>query len=200
MLRVGERSGNMGEMMERIAAFYDDEARRALSMSPPASIEPAMMAVIGLVIGGIVVLMYFPIFESRWEHPMNAALIDLRVVADTPEIPDIPDDVIRSALAAAQDGRTVIARLMELTGLDGEALALSLGSKLDYPVLSDVALLDLPPAFDVLGPTDAARRGCVAVRRGSELLAVTSDPFHPGIRGWVEVRVHAPLQWTIASR
>jgi general secretion pathway protein E len=130
---------------------------------------------------------------------MNAALIDLRVVPDTHKITDIPDDVIRSALAAAQDGRTVVARLMELTGLDGEALALSLGSKLDYPVLSDVALLELPPAFDVLGPTDASRRGCVIVRRGSELLAVTSDPFDPAIRGWVEVRVHAPLQWTMAS-
>jgi general secretion pathway protein E len=130
---------------------------------------------------------------------MNAALIDLRVVADTPSVADLPDDLIRAALTAGQDGRTVIARLMEATGLDGEKLALALGSKLDYPVLSDVVLLDLPPAFDVLGPTDAARRGCVIVRRGAELLAVTSDPFDPAIRGWVEVRVHVPLQWVLAS-
>ena len=62
MLRVGERSGNMGEMMERIAAFYDDELSRVVDLATRL-IEPAMMTVIGLVIGLIVVLMYFPIFE-----------------------------------------------------------------------------------------------------------------------------------------
>ncbi len=62
MLRVGERSGNMGEMMERIAAFYDEELSRFVDVAARL-IEPAMMSVIGLVIGLIVVLMYFPIFE-----------------------------------------------------------------------------------------------------------------------------------------
>jgi general secretion pathway protein F len=62
MLRVGERSGNMGEMMERIAGFYDAELARFVEVATRL-IEPAMMIVIGLVIGGIVVLMYFPIFE-----------------------------------------------------------------------------------------------------------------------------------------
>jgi len=62
MLRVGERSGNMGEMMERIAAFYDEDLSRFVDVATRL-IEPAMMTVIGLVIGLIVVLMYFPIFE-----------------------------------------------------------------------------------------------------------------------------------------
>ena len=62
MLRVGERSGNMGDMMERIAGFYDAELSRFVEVATRL-IEPAMMTVIGLVIGGIVVLMYFPIFE-----------------------------------------------------------------------------------------------------------------------------------------
>jgi general secretion pathway protein F len=62
MLRVGERSGNMGDMMERIAGFYDAELARFVEVATRL-IEPAMMTVIGLVIGGIVVLMYFPIFE-----------------------------------------------------------------------------------------------------------------------------------------
>jgi general secretion pathway protein F len=62
MLRVGERSGNMGEMMERIAAFYDEELSRFVDVATRL-IEPAMMTIIGLVIGLIVVLMYFPIFE-----------------------------------------------------------------------------------------------------------------------------------------
>ena len=62
MLRVGERSGNMGEMMERIAAFYDEELSRWVAVVTRL-IEPLFMAVIGLLIGVIVVLMYFPIFQ-----------------------------------------------------------------------------------------------------------------------------------------
>jgi len=62
MLRVGERSGNMGEMMERIAAFYDEELSRWVEVATRL-IEPAMMTIIGLVIGLVVVLMYVPIFE-----------------------------------------------------------------------------------------------------------------------------------------
>jgi general secretion pathway protein F len=62
MLRVGESSGNMGEMMERIAAFCDDELARWIALATRL-IEPLLMTVIGLVIGIIVVLMYFPIFQ-----------------------------------------------------------------------------------------------------------------------------------------
>jgi general secretion pathway protein F len=62
MLRVGERSGNMGEMTERIATFYDDELARWVSIVTRL-IEPLFMTVIGLLIGVIVVLMYFPIFQ-----------------------------------------------------------------------------------------------------------------------------------------
>jgi general secretion pathway protein F len=62
MLRVGERSGNLGEMMERIAAFYDEELSRWVGLVTRL-IEPALMSLIGIVIGVIVVLMYFPIFE-----------------------------------------------------------------------------------------------------------------------------------------
>ena len=62
MLRVGERGGNMGDMMERIAAFYDEELGRWVQFMTRL-IEPVLMTVIGLIIGVIVVLMYFPIFE-----------------------------------------------------------------------------------------------------------------------------------------
>jgi general secretion pathway protein F len=62
MLRVGERSGNMGEMMERIASFCDEELARWVAVVTRL-IEPILMTVIGLIIGVIVVLMYFPIFQ-----------------------------------------------------------------------------------------------------------------------------------------
>jgi general secretion pathway protein F len=62
MLRVGERAGNMGEMMERIAAFYDEDMARWVDWFTRL-FEPILMALIGLIIGAIVVLMYLPVFE-----------------------------------------------------------------------------------------------------------------------------------------
>jgi len=62
LLAVGEHSGNMGEMMDRIATFHDEEIARWVDWFTRL-FEPILMAVIGLVIGAIVVLMYMPIFE-----------------------------------------------------------------------------------------------------------------------------------------
>jgi len=62
MLSVGERGGNMGEMMERAAAFHDEEIARWVEWFSRL-FEPLLMAFIGLVIGAIVVAMYLPVFE-----------------------------------------------------------------------------------------------------------------------------------------
>jgi general secretion pathway protein F len=62
LLAVGEAGGNMGEMMDRIAAFHDEEIGRWVDWFTRL-FEPILMAAIGLVIGAIVVLMYMPIFE-----------------------------------------------------------------------------------------------------------------------------------------
>ena len=62
LLRVGERTGHMGDMLERIAAFHDEELARWVDWFTRL-FEPALMALIGVAIGGIVILMYMPIFE-----------------------------------------------------------------------------------------------------------------------------------------
>ena len=62
MLRVGERAGTMGEMMERVAAFHDEEMARWAEWATRLT-GPVLMLLMGLVIGGIVVLMYLPIFQ-----------------------------------------------------------------------------------------------------------------------------------------
>jgi len=62
MLRVGEKSGRMTEMMDHIASLSDEEFSRWVDWFSRL-FEPLLMAVIGVVIGGIVLLMYFPIFE-----------------------------------------------------------------------------------------------------------------------------------------
>jgi general secretion pathway protein F len=62
MLRVGERSGRMDEMMERIASFLDEEIARWVDWFTRL-FEPLLMALIGVAIGAVVVLMYLPVFE-----------------------------------------------------------------------------------------------------------------------------------------
>lgn len=62
MLKVAERTGSMAEMLERIAQFYERKLQRSIDVATRV-IEPALMIVIGTVIGAIVVLMYLPIFD-----------------------------------------------------------------------------------------------------------------------------------------
>lgn len=62
LLRVGEKSGRMGEMMERIAIFHDEEIARWVDWFTRL-FEPLLMVFIGLTIGLVVVLLYMPIFE-----------------------------------------------------------------------------------------------------------------------------------------
>ena len=62
MLRVGERTGDMGPMLTQSAAFYDGEIARWIDRFT-RTFEPLLMAGIGLVVGAIVVLLYMPIFD-----------------------------------------------------------------------------------------------------------------------------------------
>lgn len=62
LLVAGESSGNLDDMMERIADFYDQETSMWIDTAGRL-IEPALMVGIGLVIGGIVLMLYSPIFD-----------------------------------------------------------------------------------------------------------------------------------------
>lgn len=62
LLRVGEQSGQLGQMLSRTANFYDEETARWIERFSKA-FEPVLMAAIGLVIGLIVILLYMPIFD-----------------------------------------------------------------------------------------------------------------------------------------
>ena len=62
LIKVGERSGQMAEMLERTARFADDDFGRWVDWASRL-LEPILMTVIGLVIGTVVVLMYMPIFD-----------------------------------------------------------------------------------------------------------------------------------------
>jgi general secretion pathway protein F len=62
MMRVGEHSGELGGMLERAATFYDEELARFTDWIGRV-VSPALMLVMGVMIGGVVVLMYLPIFQ-----------------------------------------------------------------------------------------------------------------------------------------
>ncbi len=62
MISVGEQTGGLDEMLSKIADFYDDEVDAAVG-NLLSLLEPAMMCFLGVVVGGMVVAMYLPIFD-----------------------------------------------------------------------------------------------------------------------------------------
>lgn len=62
LLRAGEGTGRMGELFIRAGRYHDNELGRWVERFS-RSFEPVLMAVIGIVIGGIVILLYMPIFD-----------------------------------------------------------------------------------------------------------------------------------------
>lgn len=62
MISVGEQTGGLDEMLSKIADFYDAEVDVAVS-ALLSLMEPIMIVVLGVVVGGIIVAMYLPIFD-----------------------------------------------------------------------------------------------------------------------------------------
>jgi len=62
MISVGEQTGGLDEMLSKIADFYDEEVDAAVS-NLLALMEPMMIVFLGVVVGGMVVAMYLPIFD-----------------------------------------------------------------------------------------------------------------------------------------
>lgn len=62
MISIGEQTGTLEEMLGKIADFYEEEVDTAVD-NMTALMEPAIMAFLGVVIGGLVISMYLPIFQ-----------------------------------------------------------------------------------------------------------------------------------------
>jgi type IV pilus assembly protein PilC len=62
MIGIGEETGALDEMLNKIAAFYDDEVNTAVD-TLTSVIEPIMIVVMGVMVGGMVVAMYMPMFK-----------------------------------------------------------------------------------------------------------------------------------------
>ncbi|MBC3881646.1 type II secretion system F family protein [Undibacterium sp. LX40W] len=62
MVAIGEESGALDAMLGKVADFYEEEVNEAVA-SLSSLMEPMIMAILGIVIGGLVVAMYLPIFK-----------------------------------------------------------------------------------------------------------------------------------------
>ena len=62
MISVGEQTGGLDEMLSKIADFYDEEVDAAVT-GLLAALEPIMIVFLGVIVGGMVVAMYLPIFD-----------------------------------------------------------------------------------------------------------------------------------------
>ncbi len=62
MIAVGEQTGGLDEMLSKIADFYDEEVDVAVS-ALLSLMEPVMIVVLGVIVGGMVIAMYLPIFD-----------------------------------------------------------------------------------------------------------------------------------------
>jgi type IV pilus assembly protein PilC len=62
MTAIGEESGALDSMLDKVATYYEDEVDNMVD-SLTALMEPMIMAVLGIIVGGLVIAMYLPIFQ-----------------------------------------------------------------------------------------------------------------------------------------
>ena len=62
MIAVGEESGSLDEMSGKVATFFEADVDNAVD-SMSSLLEPLIMAILGVLVGGLVIAMYLPIFK-----------------------------------------------------------------------------------------------------------------------------------------
>ncbi len=62
MTAIGEESGALDDMLDKVASYYETEVDNSVD-SLTSLMEPIIMAVLGVIVGGLVIAMYLPIFK-----------------------------------------------------------------------------------------------------------------------------------------
>jgi type IV pilus assembly protein PilC len=62
MIGVGEKTGALEQMLQKVSDFYDSEVRAAVD-ALTSMIEPILILMMGIVVGGIVVALFMPILQ-----------------------------------------------------------------------------------------------------------------------------------------
>ena len=69
MVAIGEESGALDSMLDKVATYYENEVDNAVD-GLTSMMEPLIMAILGVLVGGLVIAMYLPIF--KWAQSYNA--------------------------------------------------------------------------------------------------------------------------------
>ncbi|MBP3063372.1 type II secretion system F family protein, partial [Pseudomonas chengduensis] len=62
MTAIGEESGSLDEMLDKVASFYEAEVDNMVD-GLTSLMEPIIMSVLGVLVGGLIIAMYLPIFQ-----------------------------------------------------------------------------------------------------------------------------------------
>ena len=62
MTSIGEESGALDSMLDKVASYYEAEVDNAVD-GLTALMEPLIMSVLGVLVGGLIIAMYLPIFQ-----------------------------------------------------------------------------------------------------------------------------------------
>jgi type IV pilus assembly protein PilC len=62
MVAIGEEAGSIDQMLAKVADFYEEEVDNAVD-ALSSLLEPIIMAILGVLVGGLVIAMYLPIFK-----------------------------------------------------------------------------------------------------------------------------------------
>jgi type IV pilus assembly protein PilC len=62
MIAVGEESGSLDDMSSKVADFYEEDVDHAVD-NLSSLLEPLIMSILGVLVGGLVIAMYLPIFK-----------------------------------------------------------------------------------------------------------------------------------------
>jgi general secretion pathway protein E len=115
-------------------------------------------------------------------------------------MPDIDHQLINEARArSAKDGSRLIEVLQELSGLDNDAFVAQLAALFHFESMDMAQLHALEPVFEAVSYPQAAKRGCVAARNGSDtVLFLFADPFDAGLRAWAQGIFPRHQAWRLA--
>jgi len=154
------------------------------------------MVFIGLIIGGIVVLMYFPIFELAGDNSVN--------MAEPIEAGTRPGfrrrRCTRRAAPAQQARRATVDVLEEQSGLDPQRFVQTLATTLHYPAAAMEELHRMAPVRRAAVRRGAGARVSGPARRERCAGAGHGDPFDSDLQAWAEQRVAARFSWRLAHR
>ena len=62
MIKIGEQSGSIDQMLERVAIYYENEVDEEVK-NLSATIEPLLMVVLGLMVGGVIAAVLLPVYS-----------------------------------------------------------------------------------------------------------------------------------------